>query len=258
MAARRDRGQGHQGDPLIQCYITDRRSLPSGETLLSAIERTLDQFHSLSGADALVRSPASWQGFVRGSVARPGVARGSGDPPHPYGNHEAVPSDGPDWIQIREKDLSARELFELTRSILALPNPRAVKILINSRIDVALAAGAAGAHLPSGSLAPKKWQSITPPGFLMGVSCHSLVEVRMAEEDGASYVVFGPVFPPLSKPSPLPAVGLADLARAAAAVKIPVLALGGVTRANATACVEAGASGVAGISLFQASLFQAP
>ena len=176
-------------------------------------------------------------------MARPGVTRGSGDPPPPCGS---------DWIQIREKDLSARELFELTRSVLELPNPRAVKILVNSRIDVALAAGAAGAHFPAGSPAPKTWRSITPPGFLMGVSCHSLVEVRVAEEEGADYVVFGPVFPPLSKSSLLPALGLAGLARAAAAVKIPVLALGGVTRANATACVEAGAAGVAGISLFQA------
>lgn len=86
----------------------------------------------------------------------------------------------------------------------------------------------------------------------MGVSCHSLEEVRTAEEEGADYVVFGPVFPPLSKPSLLPAVGLEGLARAAAAVKIPVLALGGVTRANANACLGAGAAGVAGISLFQA------
>jgi thiamine-phosphate pyrophosphorylase len=133
-----------------------------------------------------------------------------------------------------------------------------VKFLVNSRVDVALAAGAAGAHLPSGSLAPKTWRPITPPGFLFGVSCHSLIEVRAAEEEGANYVVFGPVFPPLSKPSRVPAVGLAGLARAAAAVKIPVLALGGVTCANATACVEAGAAGVAGISLFQTPLFQAP
>lgn len=191
---------------MIHCYITDRKSLSSGETLLAAIARNLAGAHS---------SPA------------------------------------PDWIHIREKDLSAQGLFELTRSALAQPNPRGVKILVNSRIDVALAAGASGAHLPSGSPAPLVWRSIAPQGFLLGVSCHSLDEVRMAAQEGADYVLFGPVFAPLSKPAQLPPVGLAGLARAVTSVDIPVLALGGITRANAAACVEAGAAGVAGISFYQ-------
>ncbi|SRR5579884_2372980 len=159
--------------------------------------------------------------------------------------------DGPDWIQIREKDLSARELFAFVRSAMGLPNPRGVKILVNSRVDVAQAAGAAGAHLPSDSAPPKLWRSVTPAGFLLGVSCHSLEEVRAAEREGADYVVYGPVFPPRSKAAGLQSQGLANLARAAAAVKIPVLALGGITRANAAECVSAGAAGVAGISMFQ-------
>jgi len=157
-----------------------------------------------------------------------------------------------DWIQIREKDLSARDLFELTRSVLAQPNPRGVKILVNTRIDVALAAGASGAHLPANSPAPLAWRAVTPPGFLLGVSCHAQEEVREAAGEGADYVFFGPVFSPLSKPAQSPPVGLGGLSRAvAAAGKIPVLALGGITRANAAACIEAGAAGVAGISLFQ-------
>jgi thiamine-phosphate pyrophosphorylase len=159
---------------------------------------------------------------------------------------------GPDWIQIREKDLTARELFELTRSVLAQPNPRGVKILVNSRIDVALAAGASGAHLPSDSPAPFAWRPIAPPGFLLGASCHTPEEVRAAEREGADYVLFGPVFAPLSKLAQLPPVGLEGLARAvAAAARTPVLALGGITRANASACIQAGAAGVAGISLYQ-------
>jgi thiamine-phosphate pyrophosphorylase len=161
-------------------------------------------------------------------------------------------ADAADWIQIREKDLSARDLFELVRNVLAQPNPRGVKILVNTRIDVALAAGASGAHLPSGSPAPLAWRPMTPPGFLLGVSCHSPEEVRTAKEEGADYAIFGPVFPPLSKPAQSPPVGLTGLARAvAAASKIPVLALGGITRANIAACIETGAAGVAGISLYQ-------
>jgi thiamine-phosphate pyrophosphorylase len=159
-----------------------------------------------------------------------------------------------DWIQIREKDLSARDLLDLVRNVLAQPNPRSVKILVNTRIDVALAAGASGAHLPSGSPAARAWRAMTPPGFLLGVSCHSPEEVRAAAGEGADYVFFGPVFPPLSKPAQSPPVGLGELARSvAAAPEIPVLALGGITRANAAACIEAGAAGVAGISLYRMS-----
>jgi thiamine-phosphate pyrophosphorylase len=158
---------------------------------------------------------------------------------------------GPDWIQIREKDLPARELLELVRDVMALPNPRGVKILVNSRVDVALAAGAAGVHLPAESPSPSVWRPIAPPPFLIGASCHCIDEVRAAAEEGADYVVFGPVFQPISKQSGLPPRGLEELASAAAAVKIPVLALGGITSENIQACASAGAAGVAGVSYYQ-------
>ena len=158
---------------------------------------------------------------------------------------------GVDWIQIREKDLSARELFELVRRVLELPNPAKAKILVNTRVDVALAAGAQGAHLPSGSPSPEAWRPIAPAGFLVGVSCHTLDQLRSAELEGADYCVFGPVFAPRSKSSELPPRGLEGLAAAARAVRIPVLALGGITAENAQTCIEAGAAGVAAISLFQ-------
>jgi thiamine-phosphate pyrophosphorylase len=152
---------------------------------------------------------------------------------------------GVDWIQIREKDLPARELFDLARTFTG------AKILVNSRVDVALAAGAAGAHLPSHSPPPHLWRSIMPPGFLIGVSCHSVKEVQAAEAHGADYAIFGPVFAPLSKASDIPPRGIEELTRAASAVRIPVLALGGITRENTASCMEAGAAGIAGISIFQ-------
>jgi thiamine-phosphate pyrophosphorylase len=158
---------------------------------------------------------------------------------------------GADWIQIREKDLSARELYDLVQAAVALPNPRRVPILVNSRVDVALAAGAAGVHLPSNSPAPRSWRPLVPKGFLIGVSCHTKEEVQTADEQGADYVVFGPVFAPLSKGSDLAPRGLDRLAEAVALTNLPVLALGGVTNENAALCVAAGAKGIAGISLFQ-------
>jgi thiamine-phosphate diphosphorylase len=162
---------------------------------------------------------------------------------------------GVDWVQIREKDLPGRELFELARQCVALAGGM-TRILVNDRLDVALAAGAAGVHLGRDS-APasevKKWcrAGHAPPGFLVGVSCHSLDEALEAEAAGADYVFFGPVFATPSKEAFGPPQGIARLAEVCRGVRIPALAIGGITPDNAAACLRAGAAGIAAIRLFQ-------
>jgi thiamine-phosphate pyrophosphorylase len=158
---------------------------------------------------------------------------------------------GVEMLQIREKHLPVRELAALVRAVLALPNPHETKILVNSRLDIALACGAHGVHLPSNSPPPAALRAILPPGFLIGVSCHHIEEVRAAEREGATFVVFGPVFHTPSKEPYGDPVGLEKLREACSAVRIPVLALGGINAANAAACLAAGAAGIAGISMFQ-------
>ena len=165
---------------------------------------------------------------------------------------------GVDWIQIREKDLATRPLVELARGAVAAAQGSATRILVNDRLDVALAVAAAGVHLGEQSLpvaAVQRWRkaSPTPAGFLLGASCHSLEAAVEAERAGADYIFFGPVFATPSKAAFGPPQGLDRLAEVCHSVRIPVLAIGGVTLETAAACLAAGASGLAAIRLFQQS-----
>lgn len=155
-------------------------------------------------------------------------------------------SDGVEMIQIRAKELSARALAHLVRG--AMAHAGQSRILVNSRTDVALACGAHGVHLPSGSISPETIHRIAPAGFLIGVSCHTIAELEAAEREGADFAVYGPVFPSVTK-SAAP-IGIESFRLAVASVHLPVYALGGVTTENAAQCIAAGAAGVAGISFF--------
>ncbi len=165
---------------------------------------------------------------------------------------------GVDWIQIREKDLPTRDLMELARGAVEAAHGSATRILVNDRLDVALAAGAAGVHLAETSLpveAVARWRRTAdaPAGFLIGASCHSLAAVVEAERAGADYVVFGPVFATPSKAAYGPPQGLDRLAEVCRCVRLPVLAIGGVTLESAGQCLASGAAGIAAIRLFQES-----
>jgi thiamine-phosphate pyrophosphorylase len=167
---------------------------------------------------------------------------------------------GVDWIQIREKDLLGRDCQLLTRKALQVtarsPAGSAVRLLVNDRLDVALSGGAAGVHLGGKSLPlPDSRRLAESRGrkkdFLIGVSCHALEAALSAAGSGADYLFFGPVFATPSKTAFGAPQGLRRLAKVCRAVPVPVLAIGGITLANASDCLAAGASGIAAIRLFQ-------
>ncbi len=219
-----------QGAPLI-CYVTDRRSLVAAE----AAETRKVLLQRIEDAAAA----------------------------------------GVDWIQIREKDLSGKECSLLALEALqraansatrtassAVPpsRPRAssarARILVNDRLDVALAVQAGGVHLGENSLPPQEARRLVVSlhrgkNFLIGVSCHSLEAAKAAERGGADYLFFGPVFATPSKAAYGAPQGLERLAQVCRAVSLPVLAIGGITLENGAACLSAGASGIAAIRFFQ-------
>ncbi len=164
---------------------------------------------------------------------------------------ESAAAGGVDWIQIREKDLPTRALLELVQAALVRTQSYSTAILVNTRLDVALAAGAGGVHLTSDAPPPRRLRAPAPPGFLLGVSTHTPQEAERAAAEGADFAVFGPVFPTPSKPREAAVAGLEKLAAACARSSIPILALGGVTPERIRSCLNAGAAGIAGISMFQ-------
>lgn len=168
-------------------------------------------------------------------------------PPH----LQSIVRAGVDLIQLREKDLVCRELLGLANTSVEISQGSKTRIVINDRLDVALAAGAHGVHLGGQSVPPEVVRRHVDSDFLIGVSCHSMEEALKAEAGGADYILLGPIFDTPSKRRYGPPLGLNKLSEVANRIRIPILALGGVSVERVRMCLEAGATGVAGIRLFQ-------
>lgn len=163
---------------------------------------------------------------------------------------EAAVAAGIDLVQIREKNLTTRVLFELASHSAQITRGTSTQLLINDRADVATGAGAGGVHLTTQSLPVAAVRTSLDPELLIGVSTHCTEEAEFASAGGADFIVFGPVFDTLSKPYGTP-VGVEALSRVASAVSpLPVIALGGVDVDNVVECARAGAAGVAAITMF--------
>lgn len=152
-------------------------------------------------------------------------------------------------VQLRDRDLSARERHALASALQALCAAHGARLLVNDRVDIALAVGAAGVHLPADSFDPRDARRLLGPGALIGVSTHSVDEVAAAAAAGADLVVFGPVYDTPAKRRYGPPLG-PDALRAAAAVagSVPIFAIGGMTPERVAAVRAAGAHGVAAVA----------
>ena len=154
---------------------------------------------------------------------------------------------GVDWVQIRDKAGPARGTYHAARAIIPDARRAGAGVLVNDRLDVAMAAGADGVHLAGKSLPPDAARAILGEAPLLGLSVHGLEEAREAVEAGVDYVTFGHVYPTSSKPG-LPPRGVVELAEIVEAVGVPVLAIGGIDAANVREVLKTGCAGVAVIS----------
>lgn len=157
---------------------------------------------------------------------------------------------GCQFIQIREIDLAPRELREFTRTAVSLVQPYGTKILVNDRLDVALASGADGVHLRVNSLPVAEVRRCVAADFLVAASTHSLAEAQAAECAGADFIVCGPVYDTPSKREYGTPLGIEAFAKVCRAVTIPVFALGGIKLENYRDSLASGAAGIAAIGIF--------
>ncbi len=156
-------------------------------------------------------------------------------------------------FQLREKDLEARELTQLAERLVGLIRPAGGLLLVNDRIDVALAVGADGAHLSQRGFPPDVARRLLGTERLLGVSCHSLGEAQEAQEGGADFILMGPIFFTPSKAPYGPPLGLEVLRQVRSHIRLPILAIGGINQTNWAEALAAGADGVAGVSAIMAA-----
>jgi len=155
-------------------------------------------------------------------------------------------------VQLREKDLSGRELFELAKQLRSETHTLGSKLFINDRVDIAIASGADGVHCRENSLSPRVIRQLSSD-LLIGQSVHSLQAARKAEQSGVDFIVFGPVFDTPSKRKYGSPQGIEKLSKLTSKIKTPVFAVGGINPKRAKQCRHAGAYGVAGISSIMAA-----
>ena len=156
-------------------------------------------------------------------------------------------------VQLREKELPTRDLYHLAEKFLAVTRAAGAALLINDRLDVAMALSADGVHLTRRSLPPRECRELLGPERLIGVSCHSLAEVWESVDGGADFVVLGPIFQTPSKAAYGPPLTTAALREARAAVGLPILAIGGIQETHVGEVMAAGADGIAVISAVMAA-----
>jgi thiamine-phosphate diphosphorylase len=160
----------------------------------------------------------------------------------------AAAAAGVDWIQVRERDLCDRDRLALVRVAVDIVRGTATRILVNDRVDIALAAGAAGVQLRGDSPDAARVRAIVPPGFLIGRSMHAHDDLALARD--CDFVLFGTVFASAGKPPDHPVTGVEVLRQLCARSAVPVLAIGGIDEANAHQIAAAGAAGIAAVGIF--------
>jgi thiamine-phosphate pyrophosphorylase len=156
-------------------------------------------------------------------------------------------------VQLREKDLSAQPLLGLARDVVSASSAFDARVLLNDRIDIAMAAGCAGVQLPSAGFPASIARKVLGPNRLIGISTHSAEEAARAESDGADFVVLGPIFETPSKLSFGAPLGLAELERARQRCRIPLFAIGGITKGRVHDVQRAGAFGIAVVGAVMAA-----
>ena len=160
----------------------------------------------------------------------------------------AAVAGGVTCVQLREKSCGTREFIEEARALVAVLRDAGVPLIVNDRVDVALAAGAAGVHLGQRDMALADARRLGPAGWIIGISAESVEDAIRAEKEGADYIGVSPVFATPTKTDTAPPLGLEGLRAIRAAVKIPLVAIGGIQMANARDVIRAGADGLAVVS----------